>query len=226
MNIVIYRSNQPNILLNSMFTERLQKELCADYNISITMEEDKNINLEQIKQANLVIFFSHGDNDRIFHKFTNPFQPYEDLIHHSDVDILKDKKVIVFSCYTALELGPLAEEKGCTVYFGFKGEINRDLPLEILEGDFEFKDGEDPKRFISSVYSEVFYKLIYRAITEDLTFQQFEKMMKLGLDKTIVQKLRAEQNIPFKFHSQGAQPVKDTAKSIAVFGDASTKFIS
>lgn len=225
MNILIYRSTDHRILLNSMFTENLLKELKNDYNISIAMAEQKELNLKEIEKADLILIFSHGDTDRIFHKYSGPYY-YEDLINLSNVEIFKNKRVLVFSCFTALDLGPLAEENGCSIYFGFTGEINRKLPDSIANGNFQLNGGGQPVDFISSVYSEVFYKLIYKAITENLTFEHFGKLMKLALDKTIVQRLIAEKNIPFKYHSDGAQPVKDTAKGITLLGDASIRFIS
>ncbi|MED3910571.1 hypothetical protein P4597_15445 [Peribacillus simplex] len=227
MNIVIYRSRDSKIFLNSHFTEELQSKLRDIHNINITTEENKQLNLDKIIEADLVIFFSHGDLDEICHKFIGPNNRYnESLIDSSNINILKDKRVLVFSCYTASELGQLAIKEGCTVYFGFKGKINRDLPSEILELKPELTNGGDPRQLISSVYSEVFNKLIYRAITENLTFDQFEKMMKLGLNKYMMSRLRLEKSIPFKFHAQGAQPVKDTIKTMVIHGDSSIKFVS
>lgn len=227
MNILIYRSQDQNILVNSAFTEELLLNFSPKYNINISIETDKEVNLKKIEEADLILFFSHGDTDEIFHRFYGPYNPHnETLVNKDNIQILSSKKVLVFSCYTSLELGEIAIDNDCPVYFGFKGKINRNLPKEILDLNLSSLGGESPEQLISSVYSEVFYKVLYKAINEDLSFDIFEKLLKLALGKTIMERFEDAKNLPFELHSKGTQPVMDTIKSITTFGNSKVKFVS
>jgi hypothetical protein len=235
MKILIYRSNDVNIRKNSLFTEEIVEEL-SDYDIEITMEEDSEISLQKIKEADLIFVFSHGSDYALYHKLQNSMGEeipvdYEILIStKKNLEYLNNKKVVAFACYTAIEYIGLAdaavENANCITYLGFEDTINRNLPQEFLE-QLTGKVDLDIKNFISSVYSSVFKKTIIAAIKMNLTFEHFAKILKLSLKQQIAQQIlhHFHGKINLKYHIEGAKPVNDTANSIKIKGDPSATFL-
>ncbi|SFF23952.1 hypothetical protein SAMN04487969_119135 [Paenibacillus algorifonticola] len=234
MNIVFYRSFDEKIKRNSAFTERLEKKLAVNHFVEMAIDDDRMYNLRKVKEADIIFIFSHGYYHATFHKFAND---YDVEIHRKEIfigkehlDYFKNKKVLVFACYTAMEgldsLGEKAVENGCKVYFGFSDRINRDIPEALL--DCLSQEEKQAHVFISDVYSKVFYDVIERAFKRDLTFDQFAKQMKYYLNKEIgeriINRLGGVQN--FRILTDGAISVKQTADSITVLGDKDLRFIS
>lgn len=235
MNIGIYRSQDSKIIYNSIFSESLFKSFQHDNNVELIMDDNIQICLSKIRQSDLIIFFSHGFHKGIFHRFLDrdgeELGKKEWLIGtNKNFEFLKNKKVIAFSCMTALRgvegLGELAVlNQGCKVYFGFENSINRDLPEEYLS---VLPKNTDAKNLISSVYSIVFFEVLNKAIEKNLSFKAFAQLTKLLLKKRIIKKLLEEygEHVKLDMHIDAALPVMETANSIFVHGNDKIKFCS
>lgn len=236
MKVVFYRSNDINIRRNSQFTQNIvdRYQDHQSLKVSITMEEDKNKSFKEIEDADLIFIFSHGNEYATFHKLqTIDGKERPDFEHFitrdKDIDRLRDKKVLVFACFTAIEYVGLADaaiENGCNVYLGFADSINRNLPDSIAE-QLAGKIDIDVKDFISSVYSKVFERAIVRAIEENYTFAQFSTLLKFSLNTEMTKRILNFKDLAsLDYLMEAAIPVQETADAIIIKGNDSIRFVS
>ncbi|MET3938231.1 hypothetical protein ABIC22_001043 [Paenibacillus sp. PvP094] len=234
MNIAIYRSQDKKIIINSMFSERLANLIESKHNVEMVMDSDIPICLTKIKESDLIIIFSHGSEQGIFHRYENDLGSERKRVEwlfgtRSNLNYLAGKKVIVFSCFTAMYegVGELAvRENNCITYLGFQSSINRELPDDFLE--LLPKNDKLTKNFISVVYSSVFENTLAQAFDKNLTFKQFAQLTKIMLKKEIMNKINRDygRTIHLSLHLKGAIPVYETADSIHIHGNEEVKFCS
>ncbi|MCS7460836.1 hypothetical protein N0M98_11845 [Paenibacillus doosanensis] len=237
MKVAFYRSQDSNILRNSIFTEMLSSHLNGEHSVDMIMDDNKSVCLSRIAQADIVFIFAHGSHWGVFHKFedaTGEERAKLDWLFKAseeNVKLLNGKKVLAFTCFSAMPnvdgLGEVAVKKhDCKVYFGFQDKINRTFPQEFLEN--LPPNDQRAKNFISLVYSNVFDYCIREAFSKNLTFKQFAQLTKHLLNKEIVRRITHEygRTVHLSLHDKGARPVKITADSILVHGLENEKFCS
>lgn len=221
MKILIYRSTGEEIRKNSDFTNDLVTNL-ESYDIEIIMENNKSISLDKIREADLIIAFAHGDSDCIYHVLE---ETHDDcLIDIGNVEILENKRVIAFSCFTGSELGEMAIEAGCEAYLGFKSRIYRSLKDEEANQQFLQQYGVSPNEFISNIYKIAFYDSLFKGITEDYSFIQFQQYLSFMIKKVLMEQFRLTNNFVYQLQCQ--ESVSKTADSIHINGSLTSKLMS
>ncbi len=235
MNIGIYRSRDSKILNNSAFSEKIFQKVKNIHSVDMIIDEDVNTCKQKIMRSDLVILFSHGSYQGMFHRFLDndgcELKNIEWLIGtEKNPEIFSGKKVIAFSCMTAMrDINGIGEkvikDHSCKVYFGFENYINRNLPEDYLA---KIPSDIDTKNFISSIYASVFSQTLNEAVERNFSFKKFAQLTKLLLLKSIKKKLQDEfsNHVDFSMHLKGAIPVIETAESIIVLGDDSIRFCS
>jgi len=235
MNIGIYRSQDQKIIYNSQFAEKIFQDFKHKHTIEYIKDNTIEACVEKIEKKDLVIIFSHGYDQGIFHRFLDddgkelPNPEYLVGTRNKNLNIFSGKKVIAFSCMTALQdisgLGEtVVSQHGCRVYFGFQNYINRELPADYKD----ILNIDDTGNFISSIYSNVFSESLNMALRNNISFKKFAQLIQYKLRSIIVTSLSEEygNHISLNVHENGARLVMETANSIFVHGSDDIKFCS
>lgn len=220
MNIFLYWNYKDNdskriysFLNDSEFVNKIQQdENLKFYKKCYSFEVDEDIKKE-IADSELVLFFTHGDNDSIL-KFR-----YNDeivkkrfvFIDKSNASMLKHKKVISICCNSARELGKLcvSDEVQSKFYIGFLDDITYD---EGFTGTF--------KSIVYQTYSNAFHKALYGAYNGKWNAEKFCNILRKNIIDMLTKEILESDD---RALGSITQPIfhRKTAKSLVVLGDSS-----
>jgi len=220
MSVVIYR-NMLNAEMKRFgeFSKTIANNLKHNnIETSIIFDDKKYRCLSNIQNHNTIIFIAHGSADTIYHKYDHKYDNHQPLINKENASVLKDKKVIAISCGTAKILGPYAcTYAGCKVYLGFLHKIHFN------------KKNEKPcskkyREFLTICYKNCFAEIIEKAILEKWNFSKLALILKLKLNKTVVERaqlISKSKPMYYRYHGfdQAILAVTNVADNINVFGN-------
>jgi len=180
MKLVIYINKNKSIKKLAVL-EKMHDEISDIANVEIVITENqiKDDNITHMNSADVLIIFAHGGPDKIYHDYTNSVNSNDIIIDKTNANIFSNKKVIVFSCYTARELGPYAvDSENCTCYLGFYDAMYRELKNKK-------KTPPQVEYFFNSIYSEAFKNTIVNAINRKFTFNQIKKYLEIEIRRLL-----------------------------------------
>ncbi len=180
MDIIVYVSPNRTIQKLAKLTKTLAQ---SQFPITVKVIENKKVFFEALQENQTVIIFAHGGYDRIYENWTNGSPSnIKILIDENNDDVLRGKRVLAFSCYTATTLGPHSVSKGCDVYLGFSQPINLEL---------QNKGNTTPqvRFFLDGVYDLTFAEVILDAINNNMTFERIERKLKHELNRCVVEQV-------------------------------------
>ncbi len=192
-----------------------------DY-VELIQANRRDCSLEKIKEADTVIIFAHGGDDKIFHSYPDSYTEEEILIDNDNVSILKDKKVIAFSCYTARKLGLTAvNNEECICYMGFFDAINRQLIMDksCTPSEVEF--------FLNSINNEAFKKVLIEAVNNNMKIKDICKRLNHEIRISALENIEncgiGEVKFKNKYIPQIMLTIGNTADGIRYYGDGEVR---
>ena len=139
----------------------------------------------QILESDLVLFFTHGEEDVILKSLYKQTQMKKQFsfIDSDNAQLLSDKKVIAICCSSAKELGPLcvAFPIQSKFYIGFQEPITYD------DGNHERARG-----VIYTSYSDAFKEALLYALTTNCTAQEFVLKLQKSISDMLIRKILSE----------------------------------
>ncbi len=187
MNIAIYRNKRNNDIKKvSKFVDNLRDKIPAKIDLTILQDLSKEDTVAAMNNAEIIIIFSHGSKDKIFFYISSEYNIGDNegvvLINRQNAKVFSQKKVIVFACDTAIELGPYVVDQNqsvlCKSYIGFADTIdygisNSGCDVKLLIGYFY------------KVYGAVFEDVIVTALNNNFTPSKLTRYFKVRLNKVI-----------------------------------------
>ena len=174
---------------------------------------------DQISQCDLVLFFTHGEEDAILKclYIHPPMKKSFSFVNSDNASILSGKRVIAICCSSAKELGQLCVDEPIhsKFYIGFQEPITYD-------------DGahKQVRGLIYSAYSDAFKEALLYALTTNCTAQQFVLTLKKNISDMLTKKVLSEPNnrqlgslATVRFHNVSAE-------SLVALGDATLPVFS
>ena len=139
----------------------------------------------QILESDLVLFFTHGEEDVILksrYKQTQMKKQFS-FIDSDNAQLLSDKKVIAICCSSAKELGQLCVDSSIhsKFYIGFQEPITYD------DGDHKRVRG-----LIYTSYSDAFKEALLYALTTNCTAQEFVLKLQKSISDMLIRKILSE----------------------------------
>lgn len=167
----------------------------------------------QILESDLVLFFTHGEEDVILKSLYKQTQMKKQFsfIDSSNAQLLSNKKVIAICCSSAKELGPLcvALPIPSKFYIGFQEPITYD------DGNHARVRG-----LIYTSYSDAFKEALLYALTTNCTAQEFVLILQKSISDMLIRKILSENDnhvlgslATVRFHHT-------SAASLVALGDA------
>lgn len=173
----------------------------------------------QIAESDLVLFFTHGEEDAILkcqYKFST-MKKRCSFINFDNASLLSDKRVIAICCSSAKELGQLCI--GASIhskfYIGFQEPITYD-------------DGahEQVRGLIYNAYSDAFREALLYALTSSCTAQQFVLILKKNINDMLTRQVLNETNDRVLGSLATVQFHRTSAASLVALGDVSLPVFS
>lgn len=201
---------------------KVNKMEIPGFEIGLIYNAKKEYCLKEIEKYDTVIFISHGSAKEIYHKYDFKEKKHQILLEESNIDLIKDKKVIAISCGTARELGPIACQIGaCKVYLGFYNKIHFDKQNKS-------KASKKYYRFVGECYKDTFEYVIEQAIINEWTFEKTKEVLKIELRRNVTHRaLTIKKTRPLYYKNNGLDQailaVVDVANNTIVYGDSSEK---
>lgn len=186
MKIVIYRNKyDKDIKKISRFVSTLQEKINSSVNIEIVSDVSKERTFQALCDGDIVIIFSHGEDDKILYKLSERSSLHNCdnnvLVDYSNISKFANKKIMVFACYTAKNLGDYAvKTAGLNTYIGFEDSIDYTISDPRVEYSII-------TNFFYIAYSEVFEDLIVNAINKNLTPKKIQHFFSEKMTKKIVE---------------------------------------
>ena len=138
--------------------------------------------VRRIKDANTVIFCTHGGPDEIMKCRQREKKDCDNfiLIDKNNIQLLKDKIVIALCCYSAKRLGPnsLVGADKCKAYIGFKTPIYYD--------DEERKKAGKTRHVIYVAYKKAIKKTLIYAQKNNVDVKEFRERLDIYLQQELV----------------------------------------
>lgn len=130
--------------------------------------------MSEIEKSDLLLFFTHGDDDAIL-KFRYNDEIVKKRFTFIDLEnasILKNKKVIAFCCRSAKVLGQycISDEIQSKFFIGFSDDL---IYSEGFTGEF--------KNIVYKTYSLAFEKVLLDAMHKSYTAKRFVLMLKKNI---------------------------------------------
>lgn len=173
----------------------------------------------QIAESDLVLFFTHGDDDAILKcLYIQPSMKKQfSFIDSDNAQLLSDKKVIAICCSSAKELGPLCVDSPiCSkFYVGFQEPITYD------DGDHKIVRG-----LIYTSYSDAFKEAFQHAIITTCSAQQFVLVLRKSISDMLTGKILSETNNRVLGSLSTVNFHYVSAASLVALGDASLPVFS
>ena len=139
----------------------------------------------QIAQSDLVLFFTHGEEDAILKcLYIHPSMKKRFTFIDSDnASMLSNKRVIAICCSSAKELGKLCVDEPIhsKFYVGFQEPITYD------DGAHERVRG-----LIYTSYSDAFKEALLYALTTNCTAQEFVLKLQKSISDMLIEKILSE----------------------------------
>ena len=169
--------------------------------------------LEAMRQADIIFFFTHGDNDRILKsKYYNPaaFQAFT-YMDCKTASMASFKAIISICCSSAKVLGQhCVNNEGVPYYIGFEKPIVYDenaCPNEKLRAT------------IFKAYSEGFNRGFEDALNNNLTAEKMVQLLKFYISQAITHEILSSSDRSLSKYSAGTQFYTNGIESLICIGD-------
>lgn len=238
MRVFIYWNRKDNdsekmfrFLKSGAWIQQLQKKhevtkafLYDRFNIDTCIIKDESENdivlIEAMKKADLLIFFTHGDIDRIFKSSFRNREVYKEFtfVDCESSSLLSGKAVISICCLSARELGRhCVKEEGVPYYLGFEKAIRYN--------DVSNRN-ETLKAVMYKGYSNGFDNGFKLALDNNYNARQLANVLRLSLNKSITHEILSSDDHSLSKYSLGQQFYTDGIKSLICLGDGEEEVFS
>ena len=120
--------------------------------------------MQRIREADIVIFCTHGTKNEILKYQNNPARAFEEyvLIDEKNKDVLEGKIVLAFCCSSAKNLGVncVSGQHRCAAYVGFQSDI-------VYDNGHAYKS----RNIIYQSYKKAFKKALEYALNTECSIE-------------------------------------------------------
>jgi hypothetical protein len=181
----------------------------------------------KVGTEDLIIFLGHGQSNKLFGaKKTNTMTNDDDLqyenddfINKSNIEIFNGKNVFCLSCYSNVNLGKWAHDKGANSFIGF-GNIPTDWDDYERYYQKIFLSKKD-FYFYRNLITEIVLDALFIAINDKSSMSKLVNLIKILTNNKIIELREAN-----KTHKWVIDNLYFFKNNIALFGDGSIKLIS
>ncbi len=221
--LVIYPSDTSTDFLQAIVTNLTKHIQIQVEKPDATIISHKNC-IEKIRttDAKLILYMGHGQSDKLLGANSSDsdaeYQVYREkgFINKDNIAIFADKSVISLSCNSNEKMGKMAIVAGAKVFVGF-GYIPTDWIVEAEE--VSHLEPDDVEKF-NTLLVKVVSNAISYAIHNHFTFQQFEKVFKIIVNKQIVETVASG----VAHNSWLVQSLYNLKDEIKIFGNSAIDF--
>ncbi len=183
-------------------------------NCRIHLSESVEISLlDAIEQADILMFFTHGEDDRILkyrYKFATAKKEFS-LIDCDMSSIVSGKAIISMCCSSAQSLGPhCVKSEGAPYFIGFE------KPLVYDQDDIP---NQQLRAIVYKAYSSGFDKVFEAALEKQYTADKLVKRLKLYLNKSITEGILSSPERSMEKYTMGVPFYEEGINSLVCLGN-------